>query len=333
MSVIQSSTISVSQYAAQLGQAVRTLGGAIIEGEIQRPNPRNNGMLFFDLTDGDATLSCKVFSRQAQSLSHRPKEGDLVQVVVERPDFWPARGALSLIVADVKLAGVGELLRRREELRRRLAREGLTDPTRRKPLPRYPRAIGVIAGQASHGMADVVKAIQDRFPPAHIVTCGALVQGKAAPRDLIDAIAHMELHPQVDVIVIARGGGSVQDLLAFDDEALCRAIFGASKPVVTAIGHTDNTPVCNDVAYAAYTPSRSAELVVPSATELRQDLQLHRERLDGVRARLTRGDDRVDALRTRIDVAAALDTWDARVRARARLGPGSRSCLLSRVAP
>lgn len=318
MSLIETGALTVAQYAARLGRAVRDVGGAIIEGEVQRPNSRDNGMLFFDLTDGEATLSCKVFSRQARGLTHRPTEGDLVQVVVERPDFWPVRGALSLIVADIKLAGVGELLRRREELRRRLAHEGLSDPGRRKPLQRFPRAVGVIAGKDSHAMADVVRALQDRFAPVHVVTCGSLVQGKSAPRDLIDAIAHMELHPLVDVIVIARGGGSVQDLVAFDDEALCRAIFGAGKPIVTAIGHTENTPVCNDVAHAAYTPSRSAELAVPSMVDLHQELRRRRERLADVHARLARDGDRIAAVRSRLDVAGAIERGDSRVRAHAR---------------
>jgi exodeoxyribonuclease VII large subunit len=318
MSSIETDTLTVSQYASHLSHAVRAVGGAVIEGEVQRPNPRDNGMLFFDLTDGDATLSCKVFSRQAHRLTYRPKEGDLVQAVVERPDFWPVRGALSLIVADIELAGEGELLRRRDELRTRLKAEGLADPERRKPLPRFPRAVGVIAGKDSHAMADVIQALQDRFPPVRVFTCGSLVQGSSAPRALIDAVARMELHPLVDVIVIARGGGSVRDLVAFDDEGLCRAIFGAGKPIVTAIGHTDNTPVCNDVGYAAYTPSRSAELVVPSAAELCGDLHRLRERLADVHASLRRDAERVAVVRERLDIMAAINAWDSHVRAHAR---------------
>jgi exodeoxyribonuclease VII large subunit len=318
MRLVDTHTQTVSEYASRLGQAVRSVGGAVIEGEVQRPNPLANGMLFFELTDGDATLSCKVFSRQARGLTHHPKPGDLVQVVVERPDFYSARGSLSLIVADIKLAGVGELLRRRDELRARLKAEGLTDADRRKPLPRFPRAVGVISSNASDAMTDAIQALQDRFPPVRIFTCGSLVQGQAAPRALIDAIARMETHPLVEVIVITRGGGSVQDLVAFDDEGLCRAIFGCGKPIVTAIGHTENTPVCNDVAYAAYTPSRSAELVVPSAVELRQDLHRLRDRLHGVHDRLVRDGDRLAVLRDRINVGDAIETRDSCVRARAR---------------
>lgn len=132
----------------------------------------------------------RSFPRQAGRLRHAPKEGDLVQVTVERPDFWTARGKLDLIVVEIELAGVGLLLRRRAELLTLLTAQGLCDPARRKPLPQFPRAVGVIAGKGSDGRSDVIRALQDRFPPVHIVTCDALVQGKTAPRDLIDDDAH-----------------------------------------------------------------------------------------------------------------------------------------------
>ncbi len=286
----QVAVAGVGEYAARIGRALRQVGGGIVEGEVQRPKRVGGGrMIVFDLTDGEALLSCKVFARDLRRLDHEPRHGDLVQVRIERPDFYAATGRVSVIVTGVRLAGEGELLRRRAELLERLAAEGLTDASRRKPLPAFPRAIGVIAGRSSDGMSDVVRALVDRFPPVHVVTCSALVQGAAAPRDLVDALARMQEHPLVDVIVVARGGGSVQDLVAFDDERLCRALFACSKPVITAIGHTDNVPVCNHVAWAAYTPSRSAEMAVPSAEELKQGLALAARRVDDVPARVARG--------------------------------------------
>ena len=215
-------------------------------------------MLWFSLTDGDGVLSCKVFRGQVRGLEHMPREGDLVQVEVERPDLWTQAGKLDLIVSQIRLAGEGELLRRRQELIERLTSEGLCDSTRWRALPRFPRAVGVIAGEGSDAMSDVVRALVDRWPGVHVVTCSASVQGKGAPRKLIDALARMEEHPLVDVVIIARGGGSVQDLVCFDDEGLCRALFACRIAVVCAIGHTDNNPVCNHVAWPAYTPSRSA---------------------------------------------------------------------------
>ena len=237
-------------------------------------------------------LACKVFRNDVVGLEYKPQHGDRVQVQIDRPDLWSQGGRLDVIVSEIRLAGEGELLRRREELLARLTQEGLCAPSRRRPIPRFPRAVGVIAGRSSEGMTDVVTAVHARFPPAHIVTCGAIVQGARAPLDIIDALATLEAHPLVDVIVIARGGGSVQDLLAFDDERLCRAVSVCSNPVIAAIGHTGNVPVCNHVAWAAETPSRAPELAVPSA-ELRQAL-------DVVDARLAPVPGRVRALHTGI---------------------------------
>lgn len=289
MSIAQTSTdaLTVAEYSARIVRALATVGGGIVEGEVQgQPARSRGGMLFFELTDGTATLKCKVFSRQVARLERQPQEGDLVRVHIDRPDFYPAYGALTVIVSEVSLAGEGELLRRREELLRRLIAEGLCDPARRRPLLTFPRAVGVISGAESKGLRDVIKALQDRFPPVHIVTCTALVQGVRAPRDIIDALVHLDAHPLVDVIVIARGGGSVQDLVAFDDESLCRAVFACGTPVIAAIGHTDNIPVCNHVAWAKETPSRSPELALPSAAALRQDLDLAAARLAPLAERL-----------------------------------------------
>jgi exodeoxyribonuclease VII large subunit len=293
--------ITVAEYSARIVRALRAVGGGIIEGEVQRPKTTPSGMLVFDLTDGTVKLACKVFGRQVAGLEHHPRHGDLVQVRVDRPDFFVRAGKLDVIVSDVRLAGEGELLRRRDELLERLTAEGLCDPTRRHRLPRFPRAVGVIAGQSSDGLRDVVAALQERFPPVRIVTCTAVVQGVRAPLDIIDALARLDAHPLVDVIVIARGGGSVQDLVSFDDERLCRAVFACPTPVIAAIGHTDNIPVCNHVAWASETPSRSPELAVPSAATLRQDIKLAALQLAPVPARVhTLGDTVADI---RLDAA------------------------------
>ncbi len=304
---VQTDVLTVTAYSARLGRALRTVGAAVIEGEVQKPKKSGSGALWFSLTDGDAVLPCKMFSSQVRALQHAPREGDLVQVEVERPDLWTQAGKLDLIVSRIRLAGEGELLRRRQELIDRFRKEGLCDPSRRRRLPRFPRAVGVIAGANSEAMSDVVQALTDRWPSVHIVTCASLVQGKRAPRDLIDALARMTEHPLIDVVIVARGGGSVQDLACFDDEGLCRAVFACELPVVCAIGHTDNNPVCNHVAWPAYTPSRSAELVVPCAAELRQNIASARSRLDDVPGQLALIVERVERNSERLNCAAALD--------------------------
>jgi exodeoxyribonuclease VII large subunit len=302
------SVIGVAEYSARIGRALRSVGPAVIEGEVQKPKTSPRGMLYFDLTDGEASLSCKVFSAQARKLAHQPRHGDLIEASVDRPDLWAEKGKLDVIVSDVKLTGEGELLRRREALLRKLRDEGLCDEARRKPLPPFPRAVGVIAGQGSDGMSDVVQALRDRYSPVHVITCAATVQGRHAPRDLIDALARLQEHPLVDVIIVARGGGSVQDLVAFDDERLCRAIFACEHPVVAAIGHTDNVPVCNHVTWAAYTPSRSAEMVVPSSAELRAHVGRAEAAVAGLGERIERRTEELAALSERLRVGAALTT-------------------------
>jgi exodeoxyribonuclease VII large subunit len=313
---MQSDVLTVTEYSARLGRALRAVGGAVIEGEVQKPKSSGSGMLWFSLTDGDGVLSCKVFRGQVGGLEHVPREGDLVQVEVERPDLWPQAGKLDLIVSQVRLAGEGELLRRRQELIERLTSEGLCDSTRWRALPRFPRAVGVIAGEGSDAMSDVVRALIDRWPGVHVVTCSAPVQGKGAPRKIIDALARMEEHPSVDVVVLARGGGSVQDLACFDDEGLCRALFACRIAVVCAIGHTDNNPVCNSVAWPAYTPSRSAELVVPSAAELRRDIAGARICLDEVPSRLALAGERLERVGERLDCTTALSAHAGLIRER-----------------
>ncbi len=284
--VVVPAALTVAQYSARIASALRTVRGGIVEGEVQDAKSSPGGALFFTLTDGNAKLACKVFRAQVAPLKHHPREGDLVQVLVDRPDLWTQAGKLDVIVSNVRLAGEGELLRRREALLARLAAEGLCDQARWRPLPAFPRAVGVIAGRRSDGGRDVVQALTDRFPPVHLVTCAAVVQGAHAPGDIVDALVRMDAHPLVDVVIIARGGGSVHDLVAFDDEGLCRAVWACATPVIAAIGHTKNVPVCNHVTWSSQTPSRSAELAVPSAAALRQDLALAAARLAGAGPRL-----------------------------------------------
>ncbi|HEX3803326.1 MAG TPA: exodeoxyribonuclease VII large subunit [Solirubrobacteraceae bacterium] len=303
---MKSDVLTVSEYSSRLGQALRQVGPAALEGEVQKASVTQRGMLYFDLTDGEATLSCKVFPREVGRLEHHPRSGDLVCVQVDRPDLYAARGSLSLVVSQVALAGEGELLRRRQELIARLTREGFCDSARWRPLPRFPRTVGVIAGAGSEGMSDVIRALTDRWPPAQIVTCPSIVQGKTAPRSLINALATFQEHRAADVIIMARGGGSVQDLACFDDEDLCRALFACEIPVVCAIGHTDNNPVSNHVTWSAHTPSRSAEMVVPSIVEVRQTMGHAREFVDSAPGKLQLTEESLRVAASRLDARTVL---------------------------
>jgi exodeoxyribonuclease VII large subunit len=296
--------VSVTEYSAGIVRALGTVGGGIVEGEVQEPQLAPNGMLYFTLTDGEALLRCKVFSRDAQRLEHAPGHGDLVQVRIDRPDYFARRGSLSVIVSELRLAGEGELLRRRAELLELLTSQGLCNTSAWKVPLKFPRAVGVISGADSKGMGDVVAALTHRFPPVHIITCTARVQGAGAPGDIIDALALLDAHPLVDVIIIARGGGSVQDLVAFDHEGLCRAVRACDTPVIAAIGHTNNVPVCNHVTWSTETPSRSPELAVPDASALRRELELAGAHLAPVPERLRALADKVAS--SEVDAAGQL---------------------------
>ena len=268
---VQTGTLTVSAYAALIQRAAKGVGPAVVEGEVQKPRETGGGALMFDLTDGDSRLVCKVLPWMARKLEYTPSAGELVRVEVAYPDFWPQGGSMSVVVEKIELAGDGELLRRRQALIAELHSEGLTDPAGFPPLPRFPRAVGVIAGADSDALKDVLRCLSERFPQARVITACCPVQGAAAPKAMVGALATLETHPVVDVIILARGGGSVRDLAAFDDEALCRAISTLATPVITAIGHTDNDPVCNRITHAAYVPRHAAEKAVPDRHDLLRD--------------------------------------------------------------
>jgi exodeoxyribonuclease VII large subunit len=327
MSRIAMDAVTVSAYAVKIQVAAKRAGSATVEGEVQKPRKTGGGAFMFDLTDGRSRLSCKVLPRRLRGgISHVPKNGDLVRIQAAHPDFWPQAGLLSVVVEDIELAGDGELLRRREELLATLQREGLTDRAGFPALPRFPRAVGIVAGSDSDALKDVLQGLRERYPIARAVTACCPVQGAAAPDAVVAALARLDLHPLVDVIVVARGGGSVRDLATFDDERVCRAIRALSTPVVTAIGHTDNNPVCNHVTHAAWVPRHAAERVVPDRRELLRDVDdaaaaarraagAQRMRIEEVRARFAALSGRSERVRARrVELAAHGDVLDHAMR-------------------
>lgn len=253
----------------RIGGALSTLGAGIVEGEVQQVSVASSGHLYFTLSDGEATIRCIMWRSAAANLAAPPVEGKLIQARFTKVDHYAKSGTVSLICNAIRSAGEGELLQRVLDVRDRLRAEGLTDPEAKPPLPRFPRRVGLVTGRDSDAEADVIRALRDRFPPTRITVCHSLVQGVGAVNDLIEALATVAAVPDVDVIILARGGGSVEDLLPFSDEALCRAISALGTPVITSIGHTRQRPNCDEVAAAAAeVPARAAEHAVPSAAEL-----------------------------------------------------------------
>jgi exodeoxyribonuclease VII large subunit len=301
--------LSVAQVAGRIDGALRSLGDGWIEGEVTQVSVhRSSGHVYLTLADESASLDACIWKGRAARCQPLPVQGDLVQAHYERVDFYAPRGATKLILDRMRPTGDGELLRRRADTLRRLQADGLCDPERRKPLPAFPRRVGVIAAR-NDANVDVIQALRKRFPPQHIIFCAASVQGVHAVGSVIDALGRLQFVEDVDVIVIARGGGSVADLVAFDDERLCRAIFACSKPVITSIGHTKDRPNCDHVAAAfAPVPAKAPELAIRySAEELLGELDRHRFALRRVSEHARSLHDHLDRLWAGMRPARALE--------------------------
>jgi exodeoxyribonuclease VII large subunit len=316
------SALSVAQVAGRIGGAMRALGDGCIEGEVTAINVhRSSGHVYLTLADESASLDACIWRGRVARCTPLPVQGDLVQAHYERVDFYAPRGATKLIVDRIRPTGDGELLRRRAETLLRLRADGLCDPDRRKLLPAFPRRVGVIAARNDANI-DVIQALRRRFPPQDIAFCAASVQGVHAVGSMIDALGRLQAIEDVDVIVLARGGGSTADLLAFDDERLCRAIFACAVPVITSIGHTKDRPNCDHVAAAhAPVPAKAAELTIGHcAADLLEELDRHQVALARVferpRAMVERMGEllhssRARVTRKRLDLIAALDRRSA----------------------
>ena len=256
-----------------------------VEGEVTELRRQERWQsVFFTLKDpGDgACLGVTMPRGQFDGLRLDLQNGERVHVY-GRPEFFEQRGEFRLRALSMERFGLGEHLAALERLKQKLAAEGLFAGERKRPLPRLPRRIGLVTGNDAAAKRDVVIAITTRFPPARLVVAETYVQGPRASAAVVDTLAALCREPEIDVIIVARGGGSFEDLLPFSDERLVRAIAACPVPVVSAVGHEQDTPLCDLAADArASTPSVAARLVVPDLGELL-------ERLGRARAGLERG--------------------------------------------
>jgi exodeoxyribonuclease VII large subunit len=289
--------ISPSQLALWIGNALGRIQQTWVEGEVTKVQASGRGHLYFTLADAKTQLDAMVWDSDRPNAEAALAPGRTIRAHVASVRFYGPQGRLSVVVDRAREVGEGEILREIAETGSRLAADGLTDPGRRRPLPMIPRRVGVIAGRDSDARADVIDAIRMRFPPAQIVFAPALVEGPTAVDSVMAAMRALIRTDQVDVIVIARGGGSVEALRPFSNERLCRAIAAARLPIVTAIGHTKQRPNCDLVADAcANVPRDVAALVVPSETELRLRLDQGQECLDAVGKRVAAQRQQLDHL-------------------------------------
>ncbi|SEG45402.1 Exodeoxyribonuclease VII large subunit [Thermomonospora echinospora] len=257
---------------------VGRLGRIWVEGQITELN-RRAGTVYLTLRDPVANMSVRVVGPRAVFEAAGPAVTDGARVVVHaKPDFWVNRGTFSLSALEVRPVGVGELLARLERLKQVLAAEGLFRPERKRPLPFLPGTVGLICGRDSDAEHDVLQNARRRWPAVRFRVENTAVQGSHAVGEVLEALRGLDADPQVEVIIIARGGGAMEDLLPFSDEALVRAVAAARTPVVSAIGHEQDSPILDLVAdVRASTPTDAAKKVVP---DVREQVQLVRQLRD-----------------------------------------------------
>jgi exodeoxyribonuclease VII large subunit len=304
----------------KVGAWISRLGWVWVDGQIAQINRRPGAAtVFLTLRDPSADLSLTVTTnRDVLDLGAPDLEEGARVVLHAKPEFYPARGTLSLRADEIRQVGLGELLARLEKLKRLLAAEGLFDPRRKRRPPFLPHRIGLITGRASAAERDVLTNARRRWPAVEFRVVNVAVQGPTAVPDMLSALSVLDADDTVDVIVIARGGGGVEDLLPFSDEALCRAVFACRTPVVSAIGHETDVPLLDYVAdLRASTPTDAAKRIVPDLAEEVRIIRTARQRLDrAVVGLVDREQHRLDALRSRPVLArpqVLLDRWSAEV--------------------
>lgn len=262
--------VPVRTVSRLIGEWIGQLGAVWMEGQVaqfrKRSGARNQFLVLRD-TDAEISLTVVADAQLVGSVEPPLAEGQRV-VIWARPEFWSGQGSLQLRAREIRPVGIGDLLASIERLKGVLAAEGLFSPERKLPLPFLPRTIGLICGRASAAMTDVLVNVEDRWPGMPFAVREVAVQGVNAVTEVTAALAELDADPDVDVIVIARGGGSVEDLLPFSNETLIRAVAAAVTPVVSAIGHEQDAPLLDYVAdLRASTPTDAAKRIVPSWAE------------------------------------------------------------------
>ena len=275
--------LSVSQlnrYIKMNFDADENLANIFISGEISNfTNHYRTGHLYFTLKDDSSAVRAVMFNSSAKRLKFMPEDGMKV-IARGRVSVYEASGQYQLYVDDMQPDGVGALNLAYEQLKEKLQKEGLFSELHKKPLPPYPEKVGVITSPTGAAVRDIINVLGRRFSYAEIVFCPVLVQGDGAHLQLTDAVNLFNSERAADVIIIGRGGGSIEDLWAFNDEGLARAVYNSEIPVISAVGHETDFTICDFVAdMRAPTPSAAAELAVPDANELQYALSALKNRM------------------------------------------------------
>jgi exodeoxyribonuclease VII large subunit len=279
---------TISQLNAQARMLLeRGLGSVWLEGEISNLARPASGHWYFSLKDESAQVRCAMFRTRSMLVRFPVKDGARV-LARGRVSLYEARGEFQVVIDHLEEAGEGALRRRFEELKRKLLAEGLFEAARKKPLPTLPRRIGVITSPTGAALRDILHILQRRFPAVPVLVYPVAVQGEAAPREIVQALQLADARHECDVLILARGGGSLEDLMAFNEEAVARAIHACSIPIISGVGHETDVTIADFVAdERAPTPSGAAERSVPDSAEyLRALAALERSLGQAMRRRL-----------------------------------------------
>ena len=279
--------------------SIPELGSMYIRGEISNYKLYPSGHHYFTLKDAEGAFRCVMFRGQAARLRFRPENGMKV-IALGRISVFPRDGVYQLYCEQLSPDGVGDLHVAFEQMKEQLWKEGLFDDGHKKPLPEYPRTIAIITSSAGAAVHDMIRILRRRYPIAKVKLLPVRVQGAEAPPEIVGAIRYANRYQVADLLIVGRGGGSIEDLWAFNDERVARAIYASEIPVISAVGHEPDVTISDFVAdVRAATPSHAAEIAVPDQRELLQQLQ-------GARLRLIQTESkRLDQLRERLSALAS----------------------------
>jgi len=283
----QNIVFSVSQITDLIKEILETSFRTItIEGEISNWRPSAAGHIYFTLKDNNAQIKAVIFRGAAIRLNFRPKDGDKVRCTGSLSVYAP-QGNYQIIVNTMEIAGAGNILQMLEERKRKLAAEGLFDENRKKPLPPFPRTIGVVTSPTGAAIRDILNVTKRRNPGMNIIVLPAIVQGEGAAQTICKMIEIANFYQLCDVLIVGRGGGSLEDLLPFSEESVVRAVAASRIPTISAVGHEIDWALCDYSAdRRAPTPSAAAEMAVPLLADIKQDLADYKNSLyDSIKQR------------------------------------------------
>jgi exodeoxyribonuclease VII large subunit len=313
VSMLVHTVSQVTRYIKELLGLDPTLQDLWVEGEVSNCTQSSAGHMYLTLKDENAQLSCVIWRSTVATLEHLPANGEAV-MAHGRVSVYEVQGRYQLYIDWLQPLGAGALFVQFEALKEKLRREGLFDEQRKRPLPPFPQKLGVVSSPVGAALRDILTILRRRYPLAEVILAPTLVQGDEAPPQIVAAIEALNALPDVDVVIVARGGGSLEELWAFNDERVARAIAASRVPVISGVGHETDYTIADFVAdLRAPTPSAAAELVVPDQQVLRATIQQHRQDLSQLTiqrlARSRREAEQARMLLSRSSPLMLIDRW------------------------